>query len=230
MQDNELLRAGKQASNRMGYMTLKEIYLEALRCEYDGKTPIFMRFWHVGGAEDSIPFDWRDQYKRVEWTSSRGITDTLLLQPPMGYIEDYDASRVPGITAGTERVESPGARYPILKKVYHTPDGDLRHEVNLTEDWIYGEDVYLFSDFNVSRAVKHAVADMDDARKLRFLLGEPSQEAKAKFHAEAERMASEAARLGVAVDGGWIALGDALVDLCGVERVHIAQYEEPDLI
>jgi uroporphyrinogen-III decarboxylase len=212
-------------------MTQKEIYLSALRCGNTGKTPLFLRFWHMSEkGEDFIPFRWRDQYRRVEWTTARGVTDTLLLQPPMGYIEDYDASKAPGISVDVERIERPGARYPLLRKVYHTPGGDLRQEVNVTEDWIYGDDVYLFSDFNVSRAAKHAVADMEDARKLRFLLGEPSNEAKAEFAAEAERIRSEALRLGVAVDGGWVALGDALVDLCGMERVLYAQYEEPEFL
>lgn len=211
-------------------MTQKETYLAALRCENTGKTPLFLRFWHVGGWGDFVPFEWRDQLKRAEWAAAHGITDTLLLQPPMGYIEDYDASKVPGISAEVERAETAGTKYPVLRKVYHTPEGDLRHEVQLTEDWIYGEDVFLFSDFNVSRAVKHAVADMQDARKLRFLLGEPSAEAKSAFRAEAERIRRESGRLGVAVDGGWVALGDALVDLCGMERVLAAQYEEPELL
>ena len=205
----------------------KETMASVLRCQNKGTTPLFLRFWHMDGKKDNIPFAWRDQFKRVEWTTARGICDTLLLQPPMGYIEDYDAGRV-GVPCEVTRVE--GGRYPVLKKTYHTPAGDLVHEVGVTEDWIYGNDVYLFSDFNVSRAVKHAVCDMDDAQKLPFLLGEPPQQAMDAFRKDCERIRSEAKRLDVLIDGGWVALGDSLVDLCGMEKVLTAQYEEPELL
>ena len=210
-------------------MTQKERYLKALRCQNMEDTPLFLRFWRMEG-ERTIPFAWADQFARVAWATGRGITDTLLLQPPLGYIEDYDASQVHGITSCVTREQPPGGRYPVLLKQYHTPCGVLRHEVHVTDDWIYDGDVYLFSDFNVSRAVKHAVADMDDAQKLRFLLGAPPQAAVDAFRADAAHIRAEAARLGVAVDGGWVALGDALIDLMGVERVHSAQYDEPELV
>lgn len=205
----------------------RETMASALRCQNSGMTPLFLRFWHMDGNKDNIPFAWRDQFKRVEWTTARGICDTLLLQPPMGYIEDYDAGRI-GVPCEVTRVE--GGRYPVLKKVYHTPEGDLGHEVGVTDDWIYGNDVFLFSDFNVSRAIKHAVCDMEDARKLPFLLGEPPQQAMESFRMDSKRIKAEAKRLDVLIDGGWVALGDSLVDLCGMERVLSSQYEEPELL
>jgi uroporphyrinogen-III decarboxylase len=205
----------------------RETMASALCCQNSGTVPLFLRFWHMDGNRDNIPFEWRDQYKRVEWTTSLGICDTLLLQPPLGYIEDYDAGRM-GIPCDVTRVE--GGRYPVLKKVYHTPAGDLVHEVGVTDDWIYGNDVFLFSDFNVSRAVKHAVCDMEDARKLPYLLGEPPRQAMEEFYKDIGRIRSESRRLDVLIDGGWVALGDSLVDLCGMERVLSAQYEEPELL
>ncbi|NLF75815.1 MAG: hypothetical protein GX573_08955, partial [Chloroflexi bacterium] len=39
---------------------------------------------------------------------------------------------------------------------------------------------------------------------------------------------AEAARLGVAVDGGWVALGDAAMWLCGIERILYGQMDQPE--
>ena len=209
------------------HISPKQTLLSAIRCRNTGKAPLYLRFWHMDGDEDTIPFDWRDQFARTQWTTGRGLCDTLLLQPPMGYIEEYDAGRW-GAPFTLTRGWANG--YPTLCKAYHTPEGDLRQEVRITGDWACGDDVYLFSDFNVSRAVKHAVSDIRDAKRLPYLLGEPSREAMADFQRECGRIADQALRFNVAVDGGWVALGDALVDLCGMERVLTAQFDEPGLL
>jgi uroporphyrinogen-III decarboxylase len=183
------------------------------------------------GGMDNIPFEWKDQIRRAENTTARGLDDTLLLQPPLGYIEDYRADLVPGVTSSV-RVEpaAEAGEYPVLRKEYRTPGGVLVHSVRRTEDWIHGEDVYLFSDYNVSRAVRHAVQDEEDLAVLPFLLGQTSPAQQEAFHREAARLRAHAGRLGIALDGGWVALADAAVMLCGMERILYAQMDEPRFI
>ena len=183
------------------------------------------------GEKDTIPFEWKDQVRRVENTLSRGLDDTLLLQPPLGYIEDYRADLVPGVSTSV-RTEPPceGDEYPTLHKEYRTASGTLTHVVKRTGDWIHGDDVYLFSDYNVSRAVRNAVETEGDMDVLPALLGAPSAAQVEDFRRQAEMLRGHSTRLGVALDGGWVALADAAVMLCGMERILFAQMDEPRFI
>jgi uroporphyrinogen-III decarboxylase len=191
-------------------------------------TPLYLRFWPMLQDEDTIPFPWRDQIARAAYMTDLGLDDTLLIQPPLGYIEEYEADSLPGIASAVTVAETGGRK--ILEKTYTTPDGVLRHVVGHTDDWIYGDDIALFSDFNVPRAVHHIVNDADDIKRLRHLLGRPGGSQVAQFRQNAAHIRKEAEKLGVAVDGGWCALGDAAVMLCGMERVLTAQMDEPEFL
>jgi hypothetical protein len=183
------------------------------------------------GKADTIPFEWKDQVRRVENTLSRGLDDILLLQPPLGYIEDYRADLVPRVDASIRMEPArPGDDYPSLHKEYRTARGTLSHVVRKTDDWIHGDDVYLFSDYNVSRAVRNAVETEGDLDVLPALLGTPSRAQIEAFRREADALRGHAQRLGVALDGGWVALADAAVMLCGMERILFAQMDEPRFI
>ena len=211
-------------------MTSRERILNAVTCEPVDHVPLVLRFWPMGG-KNTIPFEWENQVRRAENTLARGLDDTLLLQPPLGYIEDYRADLLPGVTSSISHdPPGPAEEYPVLRKEYRTPGGAITHAVRRTEDWIHGEDVYLFSDYNVSRAVRHAVQDGDDLRVLPYLLGEPSAAQVDAFRREAADMRVESRRLAVALDGGWVALADAAVMLCGMERILFAQMDEPGFV
>jgi hypothetical protein len=211
-------------------MTSRERLLAAVACQTVDHIPLLLRFWPLGG-KDTIPFEWRDQIKRVEYALERGLDDTLLLQPPLGYIEDYRADLVPGVKVLCHQ-EPPeeGQEYPVMHKEYRTAGGVLHHSVRRTEDWIHGDDIYLFSDYNVSRAVRHAVVNEDDLRVLPRLLAKPSPEQIEEYRREAAHLRRESQRLGVALDGGWLALADAAVMLCGMERILFAQMDEPPFL
>jgi hypothetical protein len=211
-------------------MTSRERILSAVSCRPLDHVPLVLRFWPMGG-KDTIPFRWKSQVHRVEDALARGLDDTLLLQPPLGYIEEYRADLVPGVrTAVTVEPVRTGEDYPVLRKEYQTAAGSLRHVVRRTDDWIHGNDVYLFSDYNVSRAIRHAVQTDEDLRILPHLLGGPGPSQIEEFHKEAEYLRAQSRRLGVALDGGWVALGDAAVMLSGMESILIAQMEEPDFL
>jgi uroporphyrinogen-III decarboxylase len=211
-------------------MTSRERILNAISCKPVDHVPLVLRFWPMGG-KDTIPFRWKSQVHRVEDALARGLDDTLLLQPPLGYIEDYRADLVPGVaTSVLTEPARPGEEYPVLHKEYQTAGGSLVHAVHRTDDWVNGDDVYLFSDFNVSRAVRHAVQTEEDLRVLPHLLGMPSPPQIEEFHKEAAYLSEQSRRLGAALDGGWVALGDAAVMLSGMERILLAQMEEPDFL
>jgi len=202
--------------------------IDRLETDY---TPLYFRFWPMDGP-DNIPFEWRDQVRRLEHIRGLDLDDTLLLQPPLGYIEDYDVDLV---AAGPEsglsiKFYDNATENNLLIKEYHTPEGVLRHAVKKTADWKDGNDIRLFSDFNVSRAVEHIIKDDGDVNRLRYLLADPTEAQLGAFRAESARIRDASKKWGVALDGAWCALGDALIMLCGMERVLLAQMDEPDFL
>jgi uroporphyrinogen decarboxylase len=120
-----------------------------------------------------------------------------------------------------------------MAREYFTPLGLLRHEVRRTDEavppgWVVQPDgVPLFEDFNVPRAVKHAVTDAREAATVAYLYSPPDEGSRAWF---AERMAaveSFSTREGIAVQA-WSAFGmDAVVWLCGTEGAVLLSVDDP---
>jgi hypothetical protein len=211
----------------------RERFLNAVRRLPVDHPPLYLRLWSMGGGEDHFPFDWRDQVARAAALLALGVDDTLLLEPPFGYTENYAADQVPGLeshvqseSADPEKADS----YPLLRKIYLTPDGPLSMAVKLTKDWPGGDDIPLFSDFNVPRFVEAPVKSVQDLARLRWVLGDPSPAQVDAFWLQARHLRQEADRLGVALDGGWSALGDSAVWLCGMDSVLYWQMDQPALL
>lgn len=212
-------------------MTSRERMLAAMERRPVDHVPMLLRFWWLGGEEDHIPFDWRDEIARVEATTALGLDDTLLLQPPLGYVEEYIVERAPGVRSRVEQLPSPDAgAYPRLKKTYETPAGPLQTVVQLSEDWPYGQDIRMFDDYNLSRLVEPLIKDAADLERLRYLLPDPTPAQLDAFQSRAEELRRASQRLGVMLDGGWTALGDAAMWLCGMQRILYGQMDEPDFI
>jgi uroporphyrinogen-III decarboxylase len=213
------------------HMNSRERLLAAMEHRPVDHVPLLLRFWWLGGDIENIPFNWRDEIQRVEATTALGLDDTLLLQPPLGYVEDYIVERAPGVESSVELLPAEDEQaYPCLKKTYHTPDGPLQTIVQLSEDWPRGQDIRLFDDYNLSRLKEPLVKDAADLSRLRHLLPDPIPEQMAEFQECAEELRRAARRLGVALDGGWAALGDAAMWLCGMQRILYGQMDEPDFI
>jgi len=206
-------------------MSSRERLLTAMRRQEPDHVPL----WNLWRNQD-IPFHYHDQVERAEGVLGLGLDDTLLLQPPLNKTEHYDVNRVAGVAIRVRRQEPAGERYPILIKEYDTPAGMLRQEVRETEDWPFGRDVRLFSDHNISRAIEFPVKGPADLPRLQYLLADPTREQLAEFRAEAARLRREAGRLGVVLEGGWTALGDAALWLLGTEALLLKQMEEPDFV
>ncbi|MFC1960735.1 uroporphyrinogen decarboxylase family protein [Chloroflexota bacterium] len=212
-------------------MTSKERLLNAINLQPVDQTPLYFRFWSLGGAVDNIPFNWRDEVERVEHTLALGLDDTITLQPPLGYVEEYRPEALPGVTSTTERLPpAAGESDQRLKKVYQTPAGPLQTVITLTEDWPYGDEIMLFDDHNIPRLKEPLIKTAEDLPKLKYLLGQPSAEQIAAFRQHAQEFRGHAERLGVLLDGGWIALGDAAVWLCGMEGILYGQMDAPEFL
>jgi len=182
-------------------------------------------------SSSNIPFSWENQVERVEKVLELGIDDVLWLEPPLGYVEAYNADLVPGVKSSV-RVLPAGKEdvYPVIIKEYDTPEGNLRQVVKKTEDWPYGDDIFLFSDFNVSRSKEYIIKDRKDISRLKYLLNNPGKNEMEKFKRTAAYLREQAERLGVALEGGWSALGDVAIWLYGMENVLVAQMEDPEFL
>lgn len=195
------------------------------------RVPLYLRLWSMHQGPDNIPFKWRNQFTRAENLLALGVDDTLLLQPPLGYTEEYRADRAPGISATLTELppEQPGDK-PRLRKIYQTPDGPLSITVKLTDDWIDGKDIMLFSDYNLPRQTESIIKNLADVHRLRHLLAMPAEDQLQEFYLRSRFIHQQAGRLGVAIDGGWTALGDSAVWLCGISNIHHWQMRQPELL
>jgi len=213
---------------------------ERLLCAMRRQEPDHVPLWNLWRNVD-VPFRYVTQVERAVAVLALGLDDTLLLEPPLNKTEHYDVNRVPGVGVRVRR-EPPGkaaircthrrtpSGYPLLIKEYDTPAGQIRQVVKETADWPYGEDVRLFSDYNVSRSKEFPVKGPHDLPRLRYLLRKHSADQIAEFRQVAAQLRQEAERLQVVLEGGWTALGDAALWLLGTERLLLSQMDQPEFV
>jgi len=202
---------------------------ERLLLAMNRKEPDHVPLWNLWRNTD-LPFRYGNQVERAEAVLALGLDDTLLLQPPLNKTEHFDVNRVPGIRIAVSQSTPAGEDYPVLTKTNETPGGTLRQEIRRTDDWPYGDDVRLFSDHNISRARKMAVKKREDLPSLKHLLAEPTADQLREYRVSAAHLRAEAGRLGVLLEGGWTALGDAALWLLGTEPLLFLQLDEPDFV
>ena len=213
-------------------MNSRERILNAIGRKAVDHVPLYLRLWDMGGGVDNFPFPWREQVSRVENLLRLGVDDTLLLQPPLGFTEEYNADKSPGVTGVTVTRSEPteAGAHPLLEKTYQTPDGELSQIVKITKDWPHGEDIMLFSDFNIGRQVEPLIKTGEDIKRLRHLLASPTESQVSAFRDLSRQVHVQAERFGVALDGGWSALGDSAIWLCGINNIVRWQMKQPELL
>ena len=208
-------------------MNSKDRILNALQRKPVDHIPLWMRFWPLG-EQNHLPFSWQDQKLRAEYLTGRSVDDVLMLEPPLGYVENYNPGQLAGINTSVQLTPaSDNFSAPVLVKEYKTSAGSLLQAVRLDADWPYGNDIHLFDDLNIPRYVEPVIKTAADLPALVQLLGDPSPEQLAQFEEEAGVLRNAANRLGIALEGGMTALGDAAVWLCGMEQVMVAQLDDP---
>ena len=187
-------------------------------------------FWYTKRLEHlhTLPQEWTldDDFRRVLAWRKVGIDDFLEISVPW--------SIDPAVTwrETTIPVGKMDERYPVMIRDYATPAGELRHAVRKTgEDpgagWVIQPDtVPLIEDYNIPRAIKHAVASPADVDKLRYLYMPPDDNAKRWFKERAQRVVEFAAKEGVPVQA-WAGFGmDAVVWFCGTEGAVMLALDE----
>ncbi|MHB9134366.1 MAG: uroporphyrinogen decarboxylase family protein [Armatimonadota bacterium] len=176
----------------------------------------------------TLPHSWtvQDDFRRVLAWRSLGVDDVLDVSVPW--------SIDPAVSWQEEMIPASGDRYPVLVRNYQTPAGLLRHAVAQTGEeqaagWvIQPASLPLIEDFNIPRAVEHAVSSPADIPAIRHLFAPPDAAARQWF---TERMAVVSAFAGqheVPVQA-WSAFGmDGLVWLTGTEGAIMLAMEEPE--
>lgn len=213
-------------------MNSRQRFINAINHKYVDRVPLYLRLWDMGSGVDNIPFKWKDQVSRVENILQLGVDDTLLLEPPLGYPENYIADRstqVNDVLIEFHDPESLGAP-KVIKKIYKTPAGELNQVVRLGETWPHGKDVMLFSDHNISGYMEPIIKTPQDLPRLKCLLSDPSDDQIKEFKTHSQGLHQEAKRLNVALEGGWSALGDSVVWLCGMENLLYWQMDQPEFV
>jgi hypothetical protein len=189
-------------------------------------------FWYTGRLEHlhKLPQPWtvEDDFDRARAWRSLGIDDVLDVSVPW--------SMDPAVTF-TDREEPAGAldeRYPVMVRDYQTPGGALRHAVKKTGEeggpgWVIQPDnVPLIEDFNIPRAVEHAVAIPADVDKVEYLYRPPDAAGRAWFADRMARVKAFADAEGFPVQA-WASFGmDAVVWFAGAEGAVIMAMDEPE--
>ena len=201
---------------------------EQLRWKRDGRE---VKYWYSKRLEHihtlAEPWTLEDDFKRVERWLSLGIDDILEVSLPwsQGVDVTFEDSKIPAGQAD---------KYPVLVREYETPSGPLRHAVRQTGEeacagWVIQPDfVPLFEDYNIPRAVEHAVSSPADVPVIKHLYGAPNLRASAWFAERMTKVKAFADEKGVLVQA-WSAFGmDAVVWLTGTEPAIMMAMDAPE--
>ena len=204
-------------------MTSRQRMLTAMSGGQPDRVPLY---FHLFGFEPPAHMAWTNETERVARWASVGADSILYLGGP--------GREHPEVTIRSWR-EDPGGpeKYPLLCREYDTPAGVMRQVIReagegFGETMTQSPEVNLFDDYNVPRAVEHAVSSAADIPRLRYLFGDPTNEQVAEFRAHAAEMKRLGDQLGVAVAGWGSNLVDAVVWLCGVEGAVLMAVDEPE--
>ena len=190
-----------------------------------------VKYWYSNRMEHlhKLPQQWslEDDFKRVlAWQSLR-VDDILDVSVPWSIDPEvtWNDSKIP---AGEK-----DARYPVLVREYSTPLGKLTHAVRETgedpgEGWVIQPDhVPLIEDYNIPRAVEHAVSSADDVAKIKYIFCPPDEKAKNWFLTRMQQVKSFADKHSVAVQARSAFGMDAAVWFTGTESAIMMAMDEP---
>ena len=200
-----------------------------LQWETNGKK---VDYWYSKRLEHihDLPQPWEleDEFKRALAWQSVGIDDILEVSVP--WSTDAEVTFEDGVLeAGDPEGDK---RYPVMVREYQTPSGRVRHAVKKTGDeepgWPPQPDyVPLIEDYNIPRAIEHAVSKPSDVEAIKHLYAEPSSEQKEWFSKRMEEMKTFSAAEGFLVQA-WTAFGmDAAVWFTGTENAVMMAIDAP---
>ncbi len=203
---------------------------EHLQWETNGRP---VKYWYSKRLEHlhNLPQPWEleDEFKRTEAWLSMGIDDVLEVSVPWSQEPEatYNDSVIPPGGPGGD------ARHPVMVRQYETPSGPLRHAVRRTSDegpgWPLQPDcVPIIEDYNIPRAVEHAVSSPADVPVMRHLFAPPDEEQRRWFADRMAKMQTFADQKGLFTQA-WTAFGmDAVVWFTGTEGAVMMAMDEPE--
>jgi hypothetical protein len=174
----------------------------------------------------TVPWTLADDFRRVQAWASLGVDDLLDVSIPWSMASEV-TFRDSALPAGQD------GPYPVLVREYVTPAGPLRHAVRQTDPeppgWpVQPGRVPLIEDFNIPRAVEHAVSSPADIAAIPYLYGPPDAAARQWFTARMAQVGAVAREQGVAVQA-WSAFGmDAVVWFTGTEGAIMLALDQPE--
>lgn len=175
----------------------------------------------------TVPEGWtlEDDFARVRAWKAWGVDDILDVSVPWSVGANVRLADATG---------PGGAEGGVMTRTYRTPAGALEHAVRRTTEhvpdgWVVQPDhVPLFEDFNIPRAVRHAVSSPGHVAVIPHIYAAPDETARAWFRGRMDRVATFAHAEGVAVQA-WSAFGmDAVVWLAGTEGSVLLAMDEPE--
>ena len=183
-----------------------------------------MRLEHIHLLPE--PWELEDDFKRVLAWQSLGIDDILDVSVPWSINPEvtWNDSLIP---RGKE------SKYPVMVREYATPSGTLRHAVKKTgedpgEGWVIQPDyVPLIEDYNIPRALEHAVSKPEDIEVVSHLYRAPDEKAVKWFNSRMEDIRIFSEKHEIAVQA-WSAFGmDGIIWLTGVEGAILMAMDNP---
>ncbi len=190
-------------------------------------------YWYTNRIEHlhCLPKPWtlEDDFRRAQAWLEMGIDDVLEVSVPWSMEEGVtfsDSVLPPGHEDGDER-------YPVMAREYETPSGKIRHAVRQTgnegEGWpIQPDCVPIIEDYNIPRAVQHAVTSPEDVAAIKHVFAPPNDEQKAWFDDRMKRVKAFTEEKGLFTQA-WSAFGmDAAIWFMGTQNAIMMAMDAPD--
>lgn len=197
-------------------MSSRERMISAMKNQPTDYVPCSFMMFH--GLRDLYP---GDQIRFIEEQVALGI-DAVVELPEFGM------SIHPEVTWRNWVESAPGNPFPIIHKEYDTPAGKLLTTVQTTDDWPHGEQIELYSDFNVPRSKRFHVNGRPDLKTFRYLL--MTRGVRGVLIDAAIRFAGAEALIYAAIDDpGYLEEFLEIVWNWNMARMEIVLDEKPDM-
>ena len=209
----------------------RERMLAALNCETPDHPPCsFMIFGAL--HQNSVSY-----LEFLENQLDLGL-DTFVELPPRPPLVRNDTYNLHGLPVSyhpdvweEESITKPvGGAAPLMRKIYHTPAGDLTAEVRQTDDWRWGDHVPFLDDYLIPRSIKFIVEGPQDLPAFQYLLIPPTDKEVAAFKATSAPYLDFAREHDLLVAGGWGVGADMIGWVHGLNTLVYDIFDQPEFV
>lgn len=119
---------------------------------------------------------------------------------------------------------------PLIRKIYHTPAGDLTAEVRQTADWRWGGHIPLLDDYLIPRSIKFIVEGPQDLPAFQYLLQPPTEAEVTAFKLDSAPFKDFAHENDLLLAGGWGVGADMVGWVHGLNTLVYDIYDNPEFV